>query len=86
MNAQIATEYAMDFGGTMTVFCYGGVMGLTASAILNHCQDKTVTVKHPLRQANSLLFALRGLGALICWVFIPFLSWVSISLTVGGRS
>ena len=75
MNAQIVSEYAMDFGGTITVFCFGGVLGLTASAIFNHCQDQSATVEHPLRQANSLIFALRGFGALLCWVLIPFLSF-----------
>lgn len=96
MNAQIATEYAMDFGGTISVFCFGGVMGLTASAILNHCQEKTVTVKHPLRKANSLLFALKGFGALLCWVSTPFLcfdfpnelnhSWQSLLNSIIGVS
>lgn len=37
LNRQVVSRYSLDFGGTMTIFCFGGFLGSTISIILYHC-------------------------------------------------
>lgn len=40
LNRQLVNRYSFDFGGTMTIFCFGGCFGSTLSLILYHCVQK----------------------------------------------
>lgn len=40
LNRQLVYRYSFDFGGSMTVFCFGGFFGSTVSIILYYCKQE----------------------------------------------
>lgn len=73
LNRQLVTIYAIDYGGTMTVFLFGGAMGLSLCLILYIKQSDLIKghVQYATKKINRTL-ALTG--AAFCWVFFPVIN------------
>lgn len=74
LNRQLISRYSFDFGGTMTVFCFGGFFGSMMSIILYHCKQKKDFKNHALRLSGKFSYFLAAIGSLFCWVFFPFMN------------
>lgn len=74
LNRQIVIRYAFDFGGSISIFCWGGVYGSVVSVMLYWRKHKKTAQEHELRVAGKFSYSLTALGALFCWVFFPFLN------------
>ena len=67
------TIYAIDYGGTMSVFLFGGAMALTLSLILYKKQADLIKghVEYATKKINRTLALI---GAAFCWVFFPVIN------------
>lgn len=74
INRQLVSRYSLDFGGSMTIFCFGGFYGSIVSLILYFCTQRESFEEHYLRKAGNFSFLLASVGSLFCWVFFPFLN------------
>jgi len=74
INRQLVSRYSLDFGGSMTIFCFGGCYGSIISLILFFCTQWESFEEHYLRKAGNFSFLLASVGSLFCWVFFPFLN------------
>lgn len=46
LNRQLVVRYCFDFGGSMTIFCFGGFYGSIISMILYSCRQKAHFENH----------------------------------------
>ena len=46
LNRQIILRYAIDFGGSITIFCFGGVYGSMISLLSYYCRHKNTAQEH----------------------------------------
>lgn len=74
LNRQIVIRYAFDFGGSISVFCWGGIYGSVVSLILYWRKHNKTAQEHELRVAGKFSYTLTAVGSLFCWVFFPFLN------------
>jgi ammonia channel protein AmtB len=74
LNRQLVSRYSFDFGGTMTIFCFGGFLGSTISLFLYYCKQIKTFEKHELRYSGKFSYFFVAIGSLFCWVFFPFLN------------
>jgi hypothetical protein len=70
LNAQLVSRVALDVGGSMTVFLYGGVVGTIVALLLSYKQGNDI-IAHPEYTASKLSRVLSLIGSLFCWVFFP---------------
>lgn len=74
LNRQLVSRYCFDFGGSMTVFCFGGFFGSVISIVLYHCRQKKDFKNHAFRLSGKFSYFLAAMGSLFCWVFFPFMN------------
>ena len=74
LNRQLVSRYALDMGGSISVFLFAGCFGSTLAIILFRWAHTQSAKDHPLKRAGKFSLGLAGLGSLICWVFFPWLS------------
>jgi len=73
LNAGLVARYAVDFGGTMGVFIFGGTMG-TVMALLLCFKHKNQFYAHPEYTSNKMSRTLALLGGAFCWLLFPILN------------
>lgn len=73
LNTRLVSRFALDIGGSMTVFLYGGVMGTILALLLAYKQGSDI-IAHPEYTSSKLSRVLSLIGALFCWVFFPALN------------
>jgi len=74
LNRQLIMRYALDFGGSIGIFCFGGFYGASISVISYCYKHKRTAQEHEVRVAGKFSYTLVGVGALFCWMLFPFLS------------
>lgn len=73
INRQLTTLFAIDYGGTMSIFLFGGAMGSTLSLILYIKQSDLIKghVEYATKKLNRTLALI---GSAFCWVFFPVIN------------
>ena len=70
MNSELVSRFAVDYGGTMRVFLFGGSMG-TIMAIILSCRQGEDFYAHKQYTSNKFSRTLALIGTAICWIFFP---------------
>lgn len=73
LNVQLITRFAYDFGGSMTIFVYGGSLGFFASWLMTNSRNR-VFLGHERYKSSKIHTTFSLLGALFIWVLFPFLA------------
>jgi hypothetical protein len=85
LNRQIISKLAVDYGGSMSIFCFGGFMGSAASLILYFSGQRYIINKHKEYTSSKMNATIAMIGAAFCWVFFPFLSIdIPVDLFIGN--
>ena len=74
LNRQLISRVAMDIGGSMSIFAFGGFYGTGIAIILYFLRLKQLVQEHPNFRSYKLNSIMAGIGALFCWIFFPFLA------------
>lgn len=78
---------ALDFGGSISIFCWGGVYGSVLSLILFWRRHKKTVPENKIRVGGKYSYAMASLGGLFCWVFFPFLNWdIPVQFTYSNQA
>lgn len=73
LNQKVVMQLAFDYGGSISVFLFGGATG-TILALLLSWRQKDQFFAHKEYTSNKLSRTLALLGAVFCWVFFPVLN------------
>ena len=73
LNSGLVARYAVDFGGTMSIFIFGGTMGTIMALLLSWKQGNQFYV-HPEYTSNKMSRTLALLGGAFCWFLFPVLN------------
>ena len=79
LNRQIVLKYSYDDGGSMTLFCFGGLFGSILSFMLSCSRQKKTVFEHQLRVSGKFSMTVASIGGLFCWVFFPSLNMEFLS-------
>ena len=74
INRQLISKYCLDFGGSIGIFCWGGVYGSMVSLIIYFRKHKNTAQQNEHRVGGKMSYTFVGIGALFCMVFFPFLN------------
>ena len=74
INRQLIQRYCLDFGGSISIFCWGAIYGSIVSLISYFRKHKRTAQENESRVGGKFSYTLVGMGSLFCWVFFPFLN------------
>lgn len=73
LNRQIVSVEAYDFGGSMTIFMFGGIMGTVIALMLSFTKHKNHIEDHPAYTSSRFGCTMAAFGSAFFWVFFPAL-------------
>jgi len=73
LNRQVVSLVAYDFGGSMTIFMFGGIMGTVIALMLSFTKHKNHLEDHPAYTSGRFGSTMAALGSAFFWVFFPAL-------------
>ena len=73
-NSELISRFAVDHGGTISVFLFGGSMGVIMALMLSWKQGDSFYA-HKEYTSNKLSRTLALMGAAFCWIFFPVLNF-----------
>lgn len=72
INRQTMTRFAIDLGGSMTIFVFGGTMGFITSLVMRNARN-TVAIGFERYKSSRLHAGMAALGVLFIWALLPTL-------------